>query len=168
MENIEKVEERRKFIDRVLKGEKIQSSEWFQWVANAKDCNVFLKNMSIDASLVVFLRMCESLPVFGPIYREKGWGGIIDAAEKHLISKGRELVMALMSDLNKNQEKIDSLNMQLNKMRLEVVPALQLKVNEKETIRAKLEETGNDLKATAFALNISQRDLRIKIVEYDL
>ena len=165
---MERVDEQRKFIDRVLQGEKIMSSEWFQWVANAKDCNVFLKNMNTDDALVVFLRLSQALPVFGPIYREKGWGGLIDLAEKHLIAKGRELVLALMSDIQKNQEKIDSLTAQLNKMRFEVVPALQCKVNEKEAIRAKLEETGNDLKKTAFALNMSQRDLRIKIIEYEL
>ena len=168
LENMERVEEQRKLIDRVLKGEQIANSEWFAWVANARDCNVFLKNMSPEDELKVFLRLSEAIQVFGPIYTAKGWGGLITLAEKHLIEKGRELVIGFMSDLKKNQDKVDSLTLQLNRYKYEVVPSLQTKLNEKEAIRKALEENGNNIKKVACVLNMTQRDLRIKIVEYEL
>lgn len=168
LEKIEKIEEQRKLIDRVLKGEKISNSEWFAWVGNARDCNVFLKHMSPEDELKVFLRLSEAIHEFGPIYTAKGWGGLITLAEKHLIEKGRELVVGFMTDLKKNQDKIDVLTKQLNNYKYNVVPALEMKVNEKETIRKALEANDNDLKKAAEVLGITQRDLRIKIVKYEL
>ena len=168
LENMERVDEQKKVIDRVIRGDHLTCQEWFQWVANAKDCNVFLKNMSAEDELKVFLGLSKALPEFGPIYRAKGWGGLIDVAEKHLIAKGRELVLGFMDDIKKNQDKVDSLTEQLNRYKYEVVPSLQTKLNEKDTIRKALEANGNDWKKAAYVLNMTQRDMRAKMIEYEL
>lgn len=124
-ETIETREYQSEFMKKILAGAPISNTEWFQYVANAKDCNPFTKNMGFDKTLKVFMRICQALADFGPEWRAKGWPAVIDAVEKHTLLKGRDIVDELMKNLDKNEEKIDAMQRELNKLHYETIPDLK-------------------------------------------
>ena len=131
-ETIETREYQSEFMKKIAAGDIITNTEWFQYVANAKDCNPFTKNMSFERTIKVFMRICHALADFGPEWRAKGYPAVIDAAEKHTLLKGTELIKELMSDLDKNESKIDAMQRELNKLNFETVPDLKRKLLERD------------------------------------
>ena len=131
-EQIETREYQSDFMKKILSGETITNTEWFQYVANVKDSNPFTKNMSFDRTVKVFMRICHALSEFGPVWRAKGYPSIIDAAEKHTLLKGTELIKELMYDLDKNELKIEAMQRELNKLNFETVPDLKRKLLERD------------------------------------
>ena len=131
-ETIETREYQSEFMKKIAAGDIITNTEWFQYVANAKDCNPFTKNMSFERTIKVFMRICHALADFGPEWRAKGYPAVIDAAEKHTLLKGAELIKELMSDLDKNESKIDAMQRELNKLNFETVPDLKRKLLERD------------------------------------
>ena len=127
-ETIETREYQSDFMKKILAGAPITNTEWFQYVANARDCNPFTKNMGFDKTVKVFMRICQALTNFGPEWRAKGYPAIIDAVEKHTLLKGRDIVDELMKNLDKNEEKIDAMQRELNKLHYETIPDLKRKL----------------------------------------
>ena len=134
-ETIETREYQSEFMKKIAAGDIITNTEWFQYVANAKDCNPFTKNMSFERTIKVFMRICHALADFGPEWRAKGYPAVIDAAEKHTLLKGAELIKELMSDLDKNESKIDAMQRELNKLNFETVPDLKRKLLQRDIER---------------------------------
>ena len=128
LETIETREYQSEFMKKILAGAPIANSEWFQYVANAKDSNPFTKNMGLERTIKVFMRICQALANFGPEWRAKGYPAIIDAVEKHTLLKGRDLVEELMKNLDKNELKIEAMQRELNKLNFETVPNLKRKL----------------------------------------
>ena len=131
-ETIETREYQSEFMRKILAGAPITNTEWFQYVANAKDCNPFTKNMSFERTIKVFMRICHALADFGPEWRAKGYPEVIDAAEKHTLLKGAELIKELMYDLDKNELKIEAMQRELNKLNFETVPDLKRRLLERD------------------------------------
>ena len=131
-EQIETREYQSDFMKKILAGAPITNTEWFQYVANVKDSNPFTKNMSFDRTVKVFMRICHALSEFGPIWRAKGYPSIIDAAEKHTLIKGAELIRELMGDLQKNESKIEAMQKELNKLHFETIPDLKRKLLQRD------------------------------------
>lgn len=134
-ETIETREYQGEFMRKILAGAPITNTEWFQYVANAKDCNPFTKSMGFDKTVKVFMRICQALADFGPEWRAKGWPSVIDAAYKHTLIKGTELIKELMYDLNKNELKIEAMQRELDKLNFETVPTLKRKLIERDIER---------------------------------
>ena len=134
-ETIETREYQSEFMKKILVGAPITNTEWFQYVANAKDCNPFTKNMGFDRTVKVFMRICHALADFGPEWRAKGYPVIIDAAERHTLLKGTELIKELMYDLDKNELKIEAMQRELNKLNFETVPDLKRKLLQRDIER---------------------------------
>ena len=78
------------------------------------------------------MRICKALSDFGPEWRAKGYPSIIEAAEKHTLLKGTELIKELMSDLDKNELKIEAMQRELNKLKFETIPNLKRKMIERD------------------------------------
>ena len=131
-ETIETREYQSDFMKKILSGETITNTEWFQYVANVKDSNPFTKNMSFDRTVKVFMRICHALSEFGPVWRAKGYPNIIDAAEKHTLIKGAELIRELMGDLQKYESKIEAMQKELNKLHFETIPDLKRKLLQRD------------------------------------
>lgn len=131
-EQIETREYQIDFMKKILFGETITNTEWFQYVANVKDSNPFTKNMSFDMTVEVFMRICHALSEFGPIWRAKGYPSIIDAAEKHTLIKGTELIRELMGDVQMNESKIEAMQKELNKLHFETIPNLKRKLLQRD------------------------------------
>ena len=202
-ETIETREYQSEFMKKILAGAPITNTEWFQYVANAKDCNPFTKNMGFDKTVKVFMRICRALADFGPEWRAKGWPSVIDAAYKHTLLKGTELIKELMFDLDKNELKIDAMQRELNKLNFETVPNLKRKLLvrdiervyggpsetseelikklhaegltnaeeqeiEKACIQFSMERHPGDLKAAAKELGLTQKELKSKLIKYEL
>ena len=202
-EQIETREYQSEFMKKILAGAPITNTEWFQYVANAKDCNPFTKSMGFDKTVKVFMRICRALADFGPEWRAKGWPAVIDAAYKHTLIKGTELIKELMFDLDKNELKIEAMQRELNKLNFETVPNLKRKLlqrdiehvfagpceaskemmkwadsqhlieiekeeMEKECIKFSMERHPDDLKATAKELGLTQKELKSKLIKYEL
>ena len=134
-ETIETREYQSEFMKKILAGAPITNTEWFQYVANVKDSNPFTKNMSFDRTVKVFMRICHALADFGPEWRAKGYPAVIDAAEKHTLIKGTELIRELMGDLDKNEMKIAAMQCELNKLNFETVPDLKRRLLERDIER---------------------------------
>ena len=134
-ETIETREYQSEFMRKILAGAPITNTEWFQYVANAKDCNPFTKNMSFERTIKVFMRICHALADFGPEWRAKGYPEVIDAAEKHTLIKGTELIKELMYDLDKNELKIEAMQKEMNKLNFETVPDLKRRLLERDIER---------------------------------
>lgn len=134
-ETIETREYQSEFMRKILAGAPISNTEWFQYVANAKDCNPFTRSMGFDKTVKVFMRICQALADFGPEWRAKGWPSVIDAAYKHTLIKGTELIKELMYDLNKNELKIEAMQRELDKLNFETVPTLKRKLIERDIER---------------------------------
>ena len=131
-EQIETREYQSDFMKKILSGAPITNSEWFQYVANAKDCNPFTKNMSFERTIKVFMRICHALADFGPEWRAKGWPEVIDAACNHTLIKGTELIRGLMGDVQKNESKIEAMQKELNKLNFDTVPDLKRKLLQRD------------------------------------
>ena len=131
-ETIETREYQSEFMKKIIAGDVITNSEWFQYVANAKDCNPFTKNMGFDRTVKVFMRICRALADFGPEWRAKGWPAVIDAACNHTLIKGTELIRGLMGDVQKNESKIEAMQKELNKLNFETVPDLKRKLLQRD------------------------------------
>lgn len=202
-ETIETREYQSEFMKKILAGAPITNTEWFQYVANAKDCNPFTKNMGFDRTIKVFMRICHALADFGPEWRAKGWPAVIDAAYKYTLIKGTELIKELMYDLDKNELKIEAMQRELNKLNFETVPNLKRKLLERDIervysgpceipeelikklhaegltnaeeeeidkacVKFSMERHPGNLKAAAKELGLTQKELKSKLIKYEL
>lgn len=180
-ETIETREYQSEFMKKIINGQPISNHEWFQYVANVKDCNPFQSHLRPEHAIAVFLRICQALADFGPEWRAKGYPAVIDAAEKHTLLKGRELVMEMMNDLKRYDSKIDQLTRQIitlsgkdqnpteEELREQVdATKARLQAIDREKVQKALETYDWNIKRAAAVLGISATALRKKITKYEL
>ena len=191
-------DERVAFLERVVKGEPMSPTAWFQFCANSTDCDPFPSGWSQADNITICLALAKVLPSFGPEYRAKGYPAIIDAIEVALLKKVSEIIVNL-SQSNKNQTStIAALRKEVKKLRFGVIPELKAKLIAadvegvyagevedivedaegltdeeveditRDVIKYHWEATGGNLKETAKLCGMTQTALRKAMLEYEI